>query len=197
MAKQVERSETTRRAIVTKARELVGSQGFHATTMDGIADAIGMAKGAVYHHFRTKEAVFEAVFEEASDELVRRVRAAIRDESDALTAMVKGTRAYFDACAQPGFAQIILREGPAVLGWQRWRELDEKYFGRSIPEALKRAMDSGLIARRPVEPLARLLVGAITEAAAACAASDNPAAVGRRHADAMQALLEGLRVRSR
>jgi hypothetical protein len=128
-------------------------------------------------------------------DLVRQVRTAIRDEPDALRAMAIGTRAYFEACAQPGFAQIILRDGPAVLGWERWREIDERYFGRSIPDALKRAMESGLIARQPVEPLARLFVGAITEAAAACAASDDPRAVGRQHARAMQTLLEGLRTR--
>jgi len=197
MAKQAERSETTRKAIVTAARALFGGQGFHATTMEGIAEAIRMAKGAVYHHFGTKEAIFEAVFEDASADLVRQVRAAIRDEPDALKAMAIGTHAYFDACAQPGLAQIILRDGPAVLGWARWREIDERYFGRLIPDALKRAMDSGLIAKRPVEPLARLFIGAITEAAAACAASDDPGAVGRQHARAMQALLEGLRIRPR
>lgn len=195
MARQAERSETTRKAILTAARELFGDQGFHATTMEGIAEAIGMAKGAVYHHFRTKEAIFEAVFEEASQDIVRQVRTAIRNEADALSAMAIGTRAYFEACAQPGLAQIVLRDGPAVLGWERWREIDERYFGRSIPDAVRRAMESGLIARQPLEPLARLLIGAITEAAAACAASDNPGAVGRQHARAMQTLLEGLRLR--
>jgi AcrR family transcriptional regulator len=194
MVKQAERSETTRKAIVTAARELFGRRGFHATTMEGIAEAIGMAKGAVYHHFRTKEAVFESVFEEVSQELVHRVRAAVRDEPDALRAMAVGTHAYFETCAHPDVAQIILRDGPAVLGWQRWREIDERYFGRSIPEALRRAIETRLIVEQPVEPLARLLIGAITEAAAACAWSSDPAAVGRRHADAMQALLEGLRV---
>jgi AcrR family transcriptional regulator len=194
VVRQAERSDTTRKAIVAAAGELFGRQGFHATTMEGIAAAIGMAKGAVYHHFRTKEAIFEAVFEDASENLVRQVRAATRNESDVLRAMAIGTRAYFKACAQSGLAQIILRDGPAVLGWQRWREIDERYFGRSIPDALKRAMEDGLIARHPVEPLARLLIGAITEAAAACAASADPASVGRRHADAMQLLLEGLRV---
>jgi AcrR family transcriptional regulator len=193
MVKQAERTETTRKAIVTAARGLFGGHGFHATTMEEIAEAIGMAKGAVYHHFRTKEAIFEAVFEEASQDLVRHVRAAVRHVPDALRAMAIGTHAYFEACAQPSLAQIILRDGPAVLGWQRWREIDERYFGRSVPEALRRAIEAGLIAEQPVEPLARLLIGAITEAAAACASSSDPAAVGRRHADAMQALLEGLR----
>ena len=71
VAKQADRSERTRGAILKAGRDLFGGQGFHATSMDQIARAIGMAKGAVYHHFKTKEAVFEAVFEEASEELVR------------------------------------------------------------------------------------------------------------------------------
>ena len=192
--KQAERSETTRKAVVTAARELFGGQGFHATTMEGIAEAIGKAKGAVYHHFKTKEAIFEAVFEDVSMDLARLVRASVRDERDALRAMAVGTGAYFEACAQPGFAQIILRDGPAVLGWERWREIDDRYFGNSFPDALKRAMKSGLIRQQPVQPLARLLIGAVTEAAAACAASDDPGGVGREHARAMESVLEGLRV---
>ncbi|MFX7197998.1 hypothetical protein ABTI40_19435, partial [Acinetobacter baumannii] len=76
---------------------------------------------------------------------------------------------YFAKCAKGPTGQIILRDGPAVLGWARWREIDETHCGGTIPRALTIAMDAGVIARQPVEPLARLLLGAITEAAAACA----------------------------
>src|SRR5687768_4461268 len=99
MARQADRTERTRSAALQAGRGLFGGQGFHATSMEEIAEAIGMAKGAVYHHFRTKEALFEAVFEDVSGELVRRVNAAVRDEPDALHAMALGTYAYFQACA--------------------------------------------------------------------------------------------------
>lgn len=193
MATQTERREATRKAIIGAARDLFGKYGFAATSVDDVAAAAGIAKGAVYHHFRTKEAVFEAVFEEASGELARYVAIAARSAHDALEAMAMGTNAYFEVCAQSGMAQIILKDGPAVLGWERWREIDERYFGRTIPSALKAAMAAGIINLQPVEPLSRLLIGAITEAAAACSASGDPSAEGRRFATAMRTLLEGLR----
>lgn len=193
MATQTERREATRKSIVGAARKLFGKNGFAATSVDDLAAAASVAKGAVYHHFPTKEAVFEAVFEEASGELARHVASTARSARDALEAMVIGTSAYFEACAQRGMAQVVLRDGPAVLGWERWREIDERHFGQTIPSALKAAMAAGIINRQPVEPLSRLLIGAITEAAAACSASADPSAEGRRFATAMRTLLEGLR----
>jgi AcrR family transcriptional regulator len=193
--RQAERSEQTRNAILQAARQLFADIGFGGATVDDIARAAGVAKGAVYHHFPTKEDLFEAVFDGASAELVAEVMRSGVGARDALDAMVVGTRAYFEICAGPPFRQIILVDGPAVLGWLRWREIDEAHFGRMIPAALTAAIDQGLLADQPVEPLARLLLGAASEAAAACAASEDPRRVGLAHAAAFQTLLDGLRAR--
>jgi AcrR family transcriptional regulator len=195
MATQAERREATRRAIIVAATDLFGRNGFSATTVDEIASAAAVAKGAVYHHFTTKESIFEAVFEETSLDLVMVVTQAARQEADVLDAMAAGTRAYFEACSKGVAAQIILRDGPSVLGWQRWRDIDAKHFGRMIPDALAVAMNAGLIEPQPMEPLARLLLGAVTEAAVACASSDSPATSGGHYAVAFQHLLAGLRRR--
>ncbi len=195
MVSQAERRAATRGAILQAAEDLFSRQGFAAVTVDEIAAAAGVAKGAVYHHFPAKEAIFEAVFEETSQVLVRRVMAASSHARDVLDGMVVGSRAYFAACAEPATGQVILRDGPAVLGWEKWRRIDAEHFGRMIPAALKAAMDQGLLAPQPVEPLARLLVGAVTEAAVACAASADPARTGREHVAALEAVIEGLRVR--
>ena len=169
MATQAERRAATIESILKAGRLLFGERGFAATTIDDIAEQARVAKGAVYHHFATKEAVFEAVFDQVSRALVQEIDRAVRTEKDVLAAMVAGTQHYFAACAKGPTGQIILRDGPAVLGWERWREIDAQHFGGKIPRALAAAMDAGLIARQPVEPLARLLLGAVTEAAVACA----------------------------
>jgi len=65
--------------------------------------------------------------------------------------MAAGTQAYFAACAKGAMGQIILRDGPAVLGWERWREIDARHFGGKFPRALNAAMDAGLIAA-PLTP---------------------------------------------
>ena len=193
MVTQSDRRTATRAAIVQAARLLFGGQGFTATTIDQIAAGANVAKGAVYHHFATKEAIFEAIFDAVSGELAAQVAAIAATEPDTLAALAAGTRAYFSACAKGATAQIILKDGPAVLGWARWREIDARHFAGMIPRALGKAMQDGLIAPQPVEPLARLLLGAITEAAAACAARPDVVAAGHEYGTALSALLEALR----
>jgi AcrR family transcriptional regulator len=195
LANQAERRAATTEAILKAGRRLFGEQGFAATTMDDIAEAARVAKGAVYHHFATKEAVFEAVFDQVSHDLVLEIDRAARTERDVLAAMVAGTQHYFAACAKGPTGQIILRDGPAVLGWERWREIDGRHFGGKIPRALAAAMDAGLIARQPVEPLARLLLGAVTEAAVACASRADVLKAGGEYSRAFKSLLEALRLR--
>jgi AcrR family transcriptional regulator len=195
MTTQAERRMTTRAAIIKAARKLFGGGGFENTTMDAIAASARVAKGAVYHHFETKEAVFAEVFEQVSLELVSDLDRISRAEKDALAAMAAGTLAYFSACSKGATGQIILRDGPAVLGWERWREIDARHFGGKFPRALTAAMDAGLIARQPVEPLARLLLGAVTEAAVACSAGHDIGKAGAEYARAFRALLDALRVK--
>jgi AcrR family transcriptional regulator len=195
MAKQAERRAATTEAILKAGRRLFGERGFAATTIDDIAEAARVAKGAVYHHFATKEAVFEAVFDQVSLDLVQEVDRAARTEKDVLAAMVAGTQHYFAACAKGPTGRIILRDGPAVLGWERWREIDAQHFGGKIPLALTAAMDAGLIARQPVEPLARLLLGAVTEAAVACAGRSDVLKADGEYSRAFKSLLEALRLR--
>ncbi|MEH2515392.1 AcrR family transcriptional regulator [Bradyrhizobium sp. AZCC 1610] len=195
MAKQAERRLATTEAILKAGRRLFGERGFAATTMDDIAESARVAKGAVYHHFATKEAVFEAVFDSVSRDLVADIERATRSERDVLAAMVAGTQHYFAACAKGPTGQIILRDGPAVLGWERWREIDAEHFGGKFPRALAAAMDAGLIARQPIEPLSRLLLGAVTEAAVACAGRPDVIKAGSEYSLAFKSLLEALRLR--
>ena len=193
MATQADRRAATQAAILKAARNLFGDGGFQATTMDDIASAARVAKGAVDHDFKTKEDVFEAVFEEVSRDLVAEIAKVSRAEKDVLVAMAVGTQHYLAACSKGATGQIILRDGPAVLGWERWREIDARHFGGKIPRALEVAMERGLLARQPVEPLARLLLGAMTEAAVACAGSHDIRKAGVEYSRAFRSLLEAMR----
>ena len=195
MATQSERREKTQNAILEAAKGIFGERGFGATTMDDIAAGAGVAKGAVYHHFPTKEALFEAVFDQVSRALVDDLDRVTRAEKDTLAAMAAGTQAYFRASSRGPVGQIILRDGPAVLGWERWREIDARHFGGKFPRALTAAMDAGLIARQPVQPLARLLLGAVTEAAVACSGSHDIGKAGADYARAFQSLVDALRIK--
>src|ERR1700744_6676091 len=110
MATQGERREKTRTSILKAARRHFGDRGFAATTIDDIAASARVAKGAVYHHFPTKEAVFEPVFEQVSLDLVSELDRISRAENDPLAAMAAGTQGYFAACSKGPTGQIILRD---------------------------------------------------------------------------------------
>lgn len=194
MARQAERRAQTRTAILEAAQKLFGAQGFAATAMDQIAQEAGVAKGAVYHHFPSKELVFEAVFEAVSVEVAAEVAKASAGAPDVLAAMARAIRAYFEICSVGPTGQVMLKDAPAVLGWRRWREIDARHFGGDVGKVLSAAMKAGLIGRQPVEPLARLILGAITEAALACGTAEDPAAAGQAYVMATESLLDGLRL---
>ncbi len=150
MARQAERREATRGAIIRAGIDLFGRNGFAATTVDQLAEQAGVAKGAVYHHYSTKEAIFEAVFDKVSADVAVLVSAAARQAPDAIAAIAVGTKAYFRICSEGPVGRIILGDGPVVLGWQRWREVDSRHFGAMMPMALEAAVAQGLIEEQPV-----------------------------------------------
>ncbi|MBW8814701.1 MAG: TetR/AcrR family transcriptional regulator [Caulobacterales bacterium] len=190
MARQAERREATRTGILLAARRLFATEGFAAASVDRIAAEAGVAKGAVYHHFPTKEAVFAEVLEAVSQEVAAEVARAALGAPDVLAMLTVGSRAYFAATSSPDIHRILLEDGPAVLGWTRWREIDARHFGASLPAILERAMADGLIAPQPTAPMARLLLGAMTEAAMAAAQGQADAA---DCVDALERLVNGLR----
>ncbi len=193
MVRQEVRRKATRAAILKAARTRFGRRGYENSTVDDIALGAGVAKGAVYHHFPTKKALFEAVLETVSEELAAHVLETASKETDVLDAMAKAIRVYFERCADSVNAKIILEDGPAVLGWERWREIDVRHFGGGVPIALQAAIDAGTIRKQPVEPLARLFLGAMTEAAVACASRSDFSIAANEYATAFEALLEALR----
>lgn len=194
MTLQEERSETTVTAILRCARKQFARVGYSATTIDQIAADAGVAKGGVYHHFATKAAIFAAVFDQVSEDVAQEVFSIARAEKDVLQSIVVGTKAYFECCSKKNYRKILLEDGPSVLGWEKWRAIDAKHFGGATTSALKAAIDTKLIRPQPVEPLATLVNGAITEAAFACANSGNYRSTAMAYSQAFEHMLEGLRI---
>lgn len=193
MAKQEERRKATRKAVLRVALRHFGKFGYHSVTVDHIAADAHVAKGAIYHYFPSKADLFQAVVQAVADEILKEVQATLVQQPDILTAMFAGYRAFFAACAKPQFAQIYLKDGPSILGWNRWREIDAHHFGGMVRDGLLAAMELGVITKRPVDPLVDLLLGAVTEAALACANSENFAQAAEGYVAALEAILNGLR----
>lgn len=186
----------TRLALVGAARELFAEEGYHATAAGEIVRRAGLTRGAMYHHFEDKRDLFRAVVEEVEGEVdgivLGRARRALRETSDAWEAFLAGHRAYLDACLRPDVRRILLLDGPTVLGWEEWHEIDATHAVGQIEAGLELMMENGTMERRAARPLAHLLHGAILEAAMYVAVSEEPEAARDEVWGGLERLLEGL-----
>jgi AcrR family transcriptional regulator len=173
---QAERSARTRAALIAAARSLFTSNGFGGVGTEAIVRAAGVTRGALYHQFPDKTELFAAVFEAVEGELMQRIGAAVAaaQPEDALSALRIGAAAWFEACREPEVQRITLIEGPAVLGWARWREIGMSYGFGLVEGLLRHAIATGQIREQPIKPLAHLLIGAIDEAALYVVEADDP-----------------------
>lgn len=172
-----ERAEATREALLRAARRLFVERGYHATGTEEIVAAAGVGtRGALYHHFSGKEALFEAVFERVEEDLLAGAAGRPADGS-AIDLLRSGLLGFLDASLTPEVQRIILVDGPAVLGWARWRAMEERYGLGAIRDLLRAAVAGSARPDRPVDALAHILLAAIDEAALFIAnAVDGPAA---------------------
>ncbi|MET9342463.1 helix-turn-helix domain-containing protein [Nonomuraea sp. NPDC003804] len=184
--------EQTRRTLLRESRRLFAAHGYAAVGLAEIVRAAGVTKGALYHHFDSKAELFRAVLEQVQQEVGERVAATADAQDDPWAQLVAGCHAFLAASADPDVQQIMLIDGPAVLGWAEWRTLDEATSARHLAEALTTLMAAGTIVEQPVAPLTRLLSGAMNEAALWLAASADPGDLAATQA-ALSRLLESLR----
>jgi AcrR family transcriptional regulator len=192
---QTERSEATRAALMAAARRLFTERGYDAVSAEEIVRAAGVTRGALYHHFGGKAQLLDAVHEELEREVTERIaRVVLGSELESpMEAMRAGVGAFLDECAKPEVRQIALHDAPAVLGWERWREVAAANGLGLIEASLAAAIEAGELRPLPVRPTAHLLLGALDEAAMLAARTEDPAA--RAEATAvLGALLDGLAV---
>lgn len=189
---RAQQAQATKQALIDVARELFTSRGYFAVGVRDFAAAVGMTRGALYHHFPDKEALFVAVFDAVEQELLSRLEKAVGRDGDPWARFRRGIQAYLGAVTQPDVQRITLIDGPAVLGWRRWRELEERYSLGSITAALEMAVSERLIKPRPIEPLAHLIFGSVMEAAMLIAHSDHPKAQRTQVARALDDWLRAL-----
>jgi AcrR family transcriptional regulator len=190
-----ERSETTRAALVAVARELFAVRGYEATSIEEIVRGAAVTRGALYHHFADKREVFRAVYEDVESRLTQEIAMNVASEPDPERRLIAGLDAFLDASLDPAVQRIVLLDAAAVLGWDEMHELEMKYGLGLMRLALGTAMDEGIVERQPVDPLAQMLLGALTEAGLAIARASDPAVARAQYGAAAARLLDGLRPR--
>ena len=186
-------ARATREALIQAALELFTERGYAEVGTEEIVTRAKVTRGALYHHFADKRDLFRAVFERVEGDLMERIGSTMEGADDAWDLMVAGMRAFLDACEEPAVKQISLTDAPAVLGWEEWREIDNRHGLGLTRAALQAAVDAGVLRPIAVEPMAHLFVAALSEAAFVIAHAERPRKARAEVEEALTQLVEGLR----
>jgi AcrR family transcriptional regulator len=193
MKVKVRQPEATRAALVAAARELFAERGYAGVGTEEIVHRAGVTRGALYHHFSDKQDLMRAVLHDLSRELADASAAAALKETDQWRQILAAVNAFLDACTDAAIQRIVMTDAPSVLGWDEWREIDTQYGLGLVKASLENAMETGLIERQPVDPLAHLVVGALDEAAMYISRADDAKEARREMGDSVERMLNGLR----
>jgi AcrR family transcriptional regulator len=189
------RTAATKSKLERIAHELFAERGFEAVSSEELVARAEVTRGALYHHYDGKQGLFTAVVDTVMRELHAELVRETAGTTDPLLAIESGIGVFLKACSEPSVQRILLIDAPAVLGWQKWREMDARFGLGLVKQALSAAVEMQLLQRRDVDVLAHLLLGALTEAAMVIARSPNPAKARRVAERALASVIEGCRVR--
>lgn len=183
-----ERSADMRKRLIVTARRLFVAQGYAAASTPAIVEEAGVTRGALYHHFPDKQAIFQAVIEAESAAVAEAIAAADMPAMTSLERLMAGADAYVRAMQAEGRTRLLLVDGPAVLGREATRRIEARHGDASLKTGLEDAMADGALRRLPVEPLASLLSAMFERAALDVAGGAPPAEV----LTALTQILDGL-----
>jgi AcrR family transcriptional regulator len=184
-----DRTEATRAALGAAARRLFVEKGYAETGTPELVAAAGLTRGALYHHYPDKQALFRAVVEAEAASVAAEIERSSAGSADPVDALLGGGRAYLEAMRVPGRARLLLVDGPAVLGRAAMDEIDARHGNRTLREGLAAAMRAGVIDRLPIEALTAQLGAMFDRAALAIEQGADPA----DHMRVVAALISGLK----
>jgi AcrR family transcriptional regulator len=192
-SRKEEYAEATRAALVLVARSLFAERGFATVSVDEIVQGARVTKGALYHHFDDKQALFRAVLETIEREIADRMRAAALQESHPWEQIRTACQAYLDACLERDVQRIVVLDAPSVLGWHTWCEIDRRHGLGVLQERFEAALDARLIDAQPLEPLALLVLGALNTGGRVIADAKQSGVARKQVGATIDRLLSGLR----
>ncbi|MDI6027077.1 helix-turn-helix domain-containing protein [Corticibacterium sp. UT-5YL-CI-8] len=183
-----ERTDATRGDLIAAARKLFIENSYAETGTPDIVRQAGVTRGALYHHFEDKQALFKAVVEAEASAVAAEIETAAPDGMPTRDALLAGSDAYLAAMAHPGRTRLLLLDGPAVLGRAAMDEIDNRHGNRTLREGLVAAMREGSMPKLPVDACTALLAAAFDRAALAIQAG----ASAKDYRRVLAALIDGL-----
>ncbi len=188
-------SAGTRRALVDAARQLFTQKGYAATSLDAIVSQAEVTKGALYHHYSGKQALFEAVFEQLEQNASKAITKAAKGAKDPWDKSNAALRAFLKAVQDPGYRRVVVQEGPAVLGYERFREQEQRSSYAIMLDIVKNVLSAGAweLDEPMIDTFTRIFHGALNSAGESVATADDPEAASLRVEAAVGLILTGLR----
>lgn len=191
---QAERSAATQQALIAAARRLWGERGYADVGTPEIAEAAGVTRGAMYHQYSDKAALFRAVVEAMDQEIIGRVQASVaaaapKTPADTMHAMADG---WLEIAAEPEVRQLMLRDAASVIGWFEYRAMSQRNSLAIAEQLLNAAIEAGQLRPQPVRPLAMVLLGAMEEAAMYLAEAADSKQAGKEARAVVHDLIDGL-----
>lgn len=187
-------AEATRRELLDAGYALFTTQSYAEITGEQICTRAGVTRGALQHHFGNKLGLFIAIFEGLQQDVVGAVLNAVEPVADPWAQAYAGIAAFLDACTTPAYQAVVLKEGPAAIGWQRWRQLDADYFS-GIVDGLIASLASDGLADHPATMLAAMVRGTLTEFSFEIAQSDDHQRALQDALAVVRRLLDSFRLR--
>jgi len=193
MTKRRYDADATRRDLIAAARAAFAADGYAQARAGDIVATAGLTRGALYHHFDGKAGLFRAALEDVQAVLAKEIRnRALAAKGGPLARLRVGFQTYLDMAARADIRRILFVDGPAVLGWAAWREIDLEYGFKATRAALAAAMEAGEIETCPVDPLTHVLLGAVTQAGLEIGDAADPDAARREYGAVVNLLIDRL-----
>lgn len=192
MPTKIEKAAATKAKIIAVARRLFATRGYAGTSTEVILEESQVSRGALYHHFENKEMLFAAVMEAVEADITTATAHARTNVTDPVEALERAFNAFLDMACETEVRQIVLKDAHSVLGWQKWREIEERYGLGRLKQALKLIAGTGRIHEDMVDVFAHILLASLIEVAFLVARSSDSRGAAKRGRKAIKELLERL-----
>jgi AcrR family transcriptional regulator len=192
MSTKIEKAASTRAKIIAVARRLFAARGYDGVSIEAILEESQISRGALYHHFENKEALFAAVLEAVEVDITAATGRARAKATDPMEALGLAFASFLDMACETEVRQILLTDAHSVVGWQKWREIEERHGLGRLKQALKAIATTGRIRDDMVDVFAHMLLASLIEVAFLVARSPDPATAANTGRRAMKELLERL-----
>jgi AcrR family transcriptional regulator len=187
--RKIERGQATRGQFIDIATRLFAEHGYDGTSIDAVLKESGASRGSLYHHFASKEALFEAVLDRVEAEIGGKVIVAGAGIADPVEELRAGCLAWMRQAGDPVVQRIVLVDAPSVLGWVRWREIEEAGGLGLLQAALQAVSEAGRLDPELVDLFAHMMLAALNEVALLIARTEDPAEAQRMGETAVDELL--------